>query len=136
MQKDHQTEHPLSYRLFRLSEFQEANVGMYYDCVDKYLDRSDFQPCVMDTDNAYMAPSSPSLESLVKAELKHHWFRRTDKEDNRAHDKRTSGLFKDEWQGCGIIGLFSKTYYASVARALTEDVTKRQVSGRPSVQTR
>ena len=42
----------------------------YYDCVDKYLDRSDFQFCVMDTDSAYMALAGKNLESLVKAELR------------------------------------------------------------------
>ena len=29
----------------------------------------------------------------------------------RISDKRTPGLFKAEWEGQGIIGLCSKTYY-------------------------
>ena len=73
-----------------------------------------------DTDSAYMALSGESLESLVKPELREafeanhlraHWFLQTDTVEHRAYDKRTPGLFKEEWQGNGIIGLCSKTYY-------------------------
>ena len=95
----------------------------YYDCVDKYLDRSDFQLCEMDTDSAYMALSGESVESLVKPELreafeadKANWFPRTDTPEHRAYDKRKPGLFKEEWQGDGIIGLCSKTYYCFGAK--------------------
>ena len=42
----------------------------YYDFLDKYLNRSDFQVCEMDTDSAYIAISGDSVESLVKPELK------------------------------------------------------------------
>ena len=42
----------------------------YYDFLDKYLDRSDFQMCEMDTDNAFIAIAGESVESLVKPELK------------------------------------------------------------------
>ena len=42
----------------------------YYVFLDKYLDRSDFQMCEMDTDNAYIAIAGESVESLVKPELK------------------------------------------------------------------
>ena len=90
----------------------------YYDCLDKYLDRSDFQLCEMDTDSAYMALSGESVESLVKPELravfeadKNNWFPRTDTPEHRANDKRKPGLFKEEWNGDGMIGLCSKTYY-------------------------
>ena len=90
----------------------------YFDFLDKYLDRSDFQYCEMDTDSAYIAISGPSVESLVKPELevqfhkdKPNWFPRTDTAEHKAYDKRTPGLFKEEWSGDGIIGLSSKTYY-------------------------
>ena len=33
--------------------------------LDKYLDRSDFQMCEMDTDSAYFAIAWESVESLV-----------------------------------------------------------------------
>ena len=101
--------------------YQNAKLRMlqfYYDFLDKYLDRSDFQYCEMDTDSAYIAISGESVTSLVKPELreefendKHNWFPRSDSPEHRAYDKRTPGLFKTEWEGDGIIGLCSKTYY-------------------------
>ena len=42
----------------------------YYEFLDKYLDRSDFQMCEMHTDSAYIAISGESVESLRKPELK------------------------------------------------------------------
>jgi hypothetical protein len=41
---------------------------------------------------------------------KHKWFPRTDTEDNAAYDKRTPGLFKQEWSGGSMISLSSKNY--------------------------
>ena len=82
----------------------------YYDFLDKYLDRSDFQMCEMDTDSAYIAISGDNVESLVKPDLraefqqdKFHWFPCTDKSEHKAYDKRTPGL-------C------SKTYYCFWAK--------------------
>ena len=101
--------------------YQYAKLRMlqfYFDFFDKYLDRSDFQYCETDTDSAYVALSGPSVESLVEPELrveyekeKSNWFPRTDTPEHKAFDKRTPGLFKEEWSGEGIIGLSSKTYY-------------------------
>ena len=55
----------------------------YYDCIDKYLDRSDFQYMEMDTDSAYMALTD-DFEKLIKPTLrkefekdKNNWFPRT-----------------------------------------------------------
>ena len=42
----------------------------YYDFIDYFVDRSDFQYCMMDTDSAYLAISSDSLGDVVKPELK------------------------------------------------------------------
>ena len=53
--------------------YQYAKLRMlqfYYDFLDKYLDRADFQTCEMDTDSAYIAISGDSVESLVKPELR------------------------------------------------------------------
>ena len=101
--------------------YQYAKLRMlqfYYDFLDRYLERSDFQYCEMDTDSAYIAVSGDSVESLIKPELKSefesdkaNWFPRTDTGEHRAYDKRTPGLFKTEFEGEGIIGLCSKTYY-------------------------
>ena len=68
--------------------------------------------------SAYIAIAGDSVESLVKHELREefhqdkcNWFPRTDTAEHKAYDKRTPGLFKVEWEGEGIIGLCSKTYY-------------------------
>jgi hypothetical protein len=38
----------------------------YYDFMDVFVDRSDFQYCAMDADSAYMALSATSLEEVIK----------------------------------------------------------------------
>ena len=106
--------------------YQYAKLRMlqfYYDFLDKYLDRGDFQMCEMDTDSAYIAIAGDSVESLVKHVLREefhqdkcNWFPRTDTAEHKAYDKRTPGLFKVEWEGEGIIGLCSKTYYCFGAK--------------------
>ena len=45
-------------------------IQFYYDFLDKYLDRAEFQMCEMDTDSAYIAISGESVESLVKPKLR------------------------------------------------------------------
>jgi hypothetical protein len=45
-------------------------LNFYYDCLDKYIDRSDFEFCETDTDRAYIAISGESIEELVKPEMK------------------------------------------------------------------
>ncbi len=75
----------------------------YYDFLDKYLDRSDFEYCEMDTDSAYIAISGERVEYLIKPETmrefkddKCNWFPRTDTIEHAKYDKRTPGLFKVE----------------------------------------
>ncbi len=92
-------------------------LSFYYDCVDHFLDREDFQYTAMDTDSAYLGLSGP-FDSLIKPDLKEEflnvkaeWFPRTDTEANAKFDKRKPGLFKEEWRGDGIVALCSKTYY-------------------------
>ena len=89
----------------------------YYDCVDKYIDRKDFQYVLMDTDSAYMALTD-DFEKLIKPELRdkfmkdrNNWFLRNDTKENFAFDKRTPGLFKPEFEGTGIVALCPKMYY-------------------------
>jgi hypothetical protein len=41
----------------------------YYDFMDVFVDRRNFQYCVMDTDSAYMALSAGSLEEVIKPEM-------------------------------------------------------------------
>ena len=64
------------YSKLRMLEF-------YYDFMDVFVDRRDFQYCAMDTDSAYMALSATSLEEVIKPEMqqryqmeKKNWFPR------------------------------------------------------------
>ncbi len=89
----------------------------YYDCIDKYLNRSDFQYIEMDTDSAYMALTA-DFETLIKPELREefekdkvNWFPRTDTTEHKMYDKRKPGLFKIEFEGDGMVALCSKSYY-------------------------
>ena len=99
------------------SVFDDSKLRMYqfyYDCIDKYIDRSDFQYIETDTDNAYKALTG-DLENLIKPELKEefendkvNWFPRSDTKENKAYDKRKPGLFKIEFEGEGMVALCSK----------------------------
>lgn len=111
----------------------------YYDLVDKFIDRSDFQYVEMDTDSAYMALSG-KLDHIIRPNLRAEfyrsygdWFPRpfcslhknlffdTSMKGFRWYpcdnckvtlksDGRTPGLFKEEFRGSGIVALNSKTY--------------------------
>ena len=101
----------LQYAKLRMLEF-------YFDFLDKFIDRSDFQYCYMDTDSAYVAFSSDNVEDLIKPEMreeyqkvKYDFFPRDDTPEHINYDKRTPGLFKEEYRGDGIICLSSKMYY-------------------------
>ena len=96
----------LNYAKFRMLEF-------YYDCVDKYLSREDFEYSEMDMDSGYMAISGDNFEGLIKPDLreefekdKHNWF----VTPLVPQGKRTPGLFKVEFEGDKIISLCSKWY--------------------------
>ena len=124
--------------------YQYAKLRMlqfYYDFLDQYLDRKNYQYLEMDTDSAYIAIADKNIERLVKPHLKEQFYEewnqwlpaeaclahhqdyvRTKLEDKewqphsccvqkKKFDKRTPGLFKIEWEGTGMVGLCSKTYY-------------------------
>ena len=72
----------------------------------------------MGTNNAYIDLSADTLEEVIKPDMrqvydieKKKWFPRTDTPEHEAYDKRTPGLFKEEYSSDGIIALISKTYY-------------------------
>lgn len=140
-----------NYAKLRMLEF-------YYDFLDKYVDRKDFQYVEMDTDSAYLALSAPNLEAVIKKERRQDFYENWDKwlpaeacsqhrsdfvekkvagevwearaccKARKAFDKRTPGLFKVEWEGEGIIGLCSKTYYCygNVDKCSSKGLSKRQ----------
>jgi hypothetical protein len=47
----------------------------HHDFIDKYIDRSDFVYCEMNTNSAYIAFSSKKFEDLIKPELKDDYLR-------------------------------------------------------------
>ncbi|KAL8023658.1 hypothetical protein Plhal710r2_c006g0029541 [Plasmopara halstedii] len=106
----------LSIAIYQLAKLRMLE--FYHDCIDFYFDRSDFQYQEMDTDSAYIAFSSENpFEDLVIPELREHynahkydWFPRDDTAENAAFDRRTPGLFKEEWRGNAIVSLSSKNY--------------------------
>ena len=96
----------LNYAKLRMLEF-------YYDFLDYYLLREDFEMVEMDTDSNYLGISAENVEELIKPKLreefereKHNWF----VTPLAPQGKRTPGLFKVEFKGDKIIGLCSKSY--------------------------
>ena len=58
--------------------YQYAKLRMlqfYYDFVDIYVERPLFQYCEMDTDSAYIALAGESIDGLVRADRRAHYFR-------------------------------------------------------------
>ncbi|KAG2850875.1 hypothetical protein PC129_g15457 [Phytophthora cactorum] len=101
------------YQLAKLRMLQ-----LYYDCIDFYFDRSDFQYQEMDTDSAYIAfGSENSFQDCIKAELRDHfkqhkydWFPRDYNKEVAKFDRRIPGMFKDEWSDDAMVSLPSKNH--------------------------
>jgi hypothetical protein len=101
--------------------YQLAKLRMlefYYDCVDKYVDRSDFQYIEMDTDSAYLALSAAKLDDVIKPDMKeeyekdkYNWFPDETTKELKAYNKRTPGLFKVEFEGKSMYAMCSKLYF-------------------------
>ena len=85
----------------------------YYDFLDKFCDRRDFELIQMDTDSFYMALSAEDFDDIIKPEMKELY-----KEEKKKwlvtdeYSKRVPGLFKPEFKGKRMIALTSKCYYA------------------------
>lgn len=56
-----------NYAKLRMLEF-------YFDFLDYYVDRKDFQYVEMDTDSAYLALSKPSLEEVIKQDKRKEFY--------------------------------------------------------------
>ncbi|XP_053380961.1 uncharacterized protein LOC128549018 [Mercenaria mercenaria] len=114
---------PVQLGFFILQYAKLRMLQFYYDLLDKYVDRSDFEYMEMDTDSAYMAISASSLQEVVKseklAEYRHgltglcddkynpvgdRWFPRECCDKHAKYDKRVPGLFKTEYEGEEMIG--------------------------------
>ena len=118
----------IGYSILRYAKLKMLE--WYYDCLDYYVERSDFEYIEMDTDSAYFAMSGNTLADIVKPHLKEeflhkifkschlkevipnpYWFPRECCEKHRTYDKRHAGLFKIEKDhGQEMVALCSKTY--------------------------
>ena len=48
-------------------------LSFYYDVIDKYISRDDFNMVEMDTDSLYMAISADTIEEVVKPDFLSEW---------------------------------------------------------------
>ena len=97
-----------------IAVYQLAKLPMlefYYNFLDKYFSRQDFELCYMDTDSFYLATSGYSPDEIVRPEMKLAY--EADKKNWLATDKfseRTPGLFKPEFVGTRAVWLTAKCY--------------------------
>ena len=99
-----------------IAVYQLAKLRMlefYYDFLDKFCDRRDFELIQMDTDSFYMALSANDFDEIIKPEMKELY-----KEEKKnwlvidEYSKRVPGLFKPEFRGKRMIALTRKCYFA------------------------
>ena len=110
----------------------------YYDFLDYYLSREDFQILEIDTDSSYFGITAENVEDLIKPKLKeqferekHNWF----VTPLAPQGKHTPGLFKVEFKGDKMIGLCSKWYCTeSFATDSTPGQVKFSMKGQRTVQ--
>ena len=115
------------YQLAKLRMLQ-----FYYDFLDFYLDRRDFELIQMDTDSMYFALSRERLEDAIRPGYETQF--EEDKKRWLAWDKwsnREPGLFKLEKEGTHAIALCSKCYHiedqaTGKAKVSSKGVNKRQ----------
>ena len=117
-----------------IAVYQLAKLRMlefYYDFLDKFCDRRDFELIQMDTDSFYMALSAEDFDDIIKPEMKELY-----KEEKKKwlvtdeYSKRVPGLFKPEFKGKRMIALTSKCYYADKGEACGAKFSCKGVSRR------
>ena len=95
-----------------ITVYQLAKLRMlefYYDFLDKYFSRKDFELCYMDADSFNLPKSGDSLDQVFRPEMKKAY--ETDKKNWLTTDKfseRTPGLFKPEFVGTRGMWLTAK----------------------------
>lgn len=115
--------------------YQLAKLRMlefYYNFLDYYLDRRDFELIQMDTDSMYFALAHDTLDEAMQPELRDHF--EAEKKTWSAWDKwsgREPGLFKLEKEGTRAIALCSKCYLveneaSGQAKMSSKGVNKKQ----------
>ena len=115
-----------------IAVYQLAKLRMlefYYDFLDRYFDRRDFELIQMDTDSNYMTISAERLGDIVKPELQTEFEAK--KQEWLAWDKwssRTPGLFKLECEGSRMIALCSKCYFVNEPEGEKNKFSKKGMS--------
>ena len=118
-----------------IAVYQLAKLRMlefYYDFVDKFCDRRDFEVIQMDTDSLYKALTAEDFDEIIRPELKELY--KDEKPNwlvNDEYSKRVPGLFKPEFKGKRMIALTSKCYFAdngeeSIPKFSCKGVSRRQ----------
>ena len=102
-------------------------IEFYYDLLDHYVAREDFELIEMDMDSNYLAISVDSQEEIVKPECweqfeasKKHWLAWN------IWSNRTAGIFKLEYEGpqdmgCGLELTFIEDKYKLAVRTLKHE---------------
>ena len=112
------------YQLAKLRMLQ-----FYYDFLDHYIDRRDYELIQMDTDSMYFALSYDTLEEAVKPELLKEF--ENNKKQWLSWDKwsnREPGLFKLEKEGTRAIALCSKCYFVDDEKSAKVKMSSKSVS--------
>ena len=90
-----------------IAVYQLAKLRMlefYYDFVDKFCDRRDFEVIQMDTDSLYMALSTEDFDEIIRPDLKELYKDEKPKWlVTDEYSKRVPGLFKPEFKGKRMI---------------------------------
>ena len=98
-----------------IAVYQLAKLPMlefYYDFLDNYVDRRDFEYIYMDTDSAYFAISGEFLRDVVKPELLEEYDKEVGKWlATHKYSEKRPGLFKPEFIGAKMIALTAKCYF-------------------------
>ena len=66
---------PVHVGFFVLQYAKMRMLQLYYDLINRYVERPLFQYCEMDTDSAYLALAGESVDALVTPALRDHYFR-------------------------------------------------------------
>ena len=121
---------PIIVGFFILQYAKLTMLQLKYNFFSTFCDKNKYELIEMDTDSLYMALSEERLDKIIRPEMQSlwYWMRQSDCSDNFAansssnffpreccdkhanFDKRTPGLFKEEFRCSEMIALCSKTY--------------------------
>ena len=121
---------PIIVGFFILQYAKLRMLEPYYNFFERFCDVNKFEELEMDTDSLYLAPSEKELYDCIREESKAEWevkrtekckddftantttnfFPRTCCRKHMKHDKRETGLFKEEFRCTEMLCLCSKTF--------------------------